>query len=69
MKSEKKLYWEITSNIEVSVTVQNFDMGIEIIKNNFKELTNEEQSEVEYKLIPVWLTDRQYKRLPESDNY
>lgn len=66
---EKNLYWEVTDNAEMSVTVHDLPTAMQIIEINQKETKLEVDEELLYTLTPVYLTEQEYSELGESENY
>lgn len=60
---EKKLYFKLSDGGDVSGVVMELSGALEWIKND--EIV--EGDEVEYTLIPIWLTDAEYEALHEAD--
>ena len=61
---EKKLYWLVESNADLSNTVQNLEQAKELIQGDFDN--EEEKEEVEYTITPIYLTDEEYEALPQD---
>lgn len=60
---EKKLYYQLSDGADASNIVMELSGAMEWIKND--EI--KEGDEVEYTLIPIWLTDEEYDNLPDAD--
>lgn len=60
---EKKLYFKLSDNGDVSGIVMDLSDVMEWIKND----EFDEGDQVEYTLIPVWLTDDEFENLPEAN--
>lgn len=61
---EKKLYWLVESNADLSNTVQNLEQAKELIQGDFDN--EEEKEEVQYTITPTYLTDEEYEALPQD---
>ena len=61
---EKKLYWLVESNADLSNTVQTLEQARELIQGDFDN--EEEKEEVEYTITPTYLTDEEYEALPQD---
>lgn len=64
---DKKLYYQLSDNADVSNITMELDGCMEWIKNDMAEKTELEADEVEYTLTPVWLTDDEFENLTEAD--
>jgi hypothetical protein len=60
---EKKLYFKLSDNGDVSNVVLALDGCMEWIKND--EFL--EGDDVEYTLVPVWMTEEEFDNLPEAE--
>jgi hypothetical protein len=63
---EKKLYWEVESNGDLSFICNNLEDLTNLVENDFDSLNEDEQEETQYTITPVWLTDEEYNELPED---
>jgi hypothetical protein len=64
---EKNLYYELTDNVDISVTATIEDC-MKIIDGNVMD-NAEMWNHIEFTLKPVYLSDEEYKNLPESTNH
>ncbi len=67
MNMEKKTYWLVSSNGDVSVTCTNLTQCQEIIEIDFESLDQEGKEETVYTITPLLLTDEEYENLPEAE--
>lgn len=65
---QKKLYWLVESNADLSVTCKELPTCTDLIKEDFEETEAEEKEQAEYTITPVWYTDEEYQELGEADN-
>lgn len=63
---KKNLYYELSDNADASGIIMDLSGIMEWIKADMEEV-KESDDEREYTIVPIWLTDKQYKNLPESD--
>lgn len=63
---DKKLYWLVESNGDLSVTCT-ADAIKDLIEGDLENTPSDEREDVEYTITPVWLTDEEYENLPEAD--
>jgi len=64
---EKKLYWLVESNSDLSVTTSRIEDCQTLIENDFKE--NSDGYDVEdfqYTITPLMLTQEEYDNLPKD---
>jgi len=66
---EKKLYWELTNNADMCVTVQDLETVKQIIEVNQKDTKLDDDEELFYTITPVYLTDMEWVNLGESESY
>lgn len=66
MDTEKKLFFALSDNTDGDRGTMTLDGAFAWIKAD-TEKASQEDLEVEYTLIPVWLTDEEYDALPEMD--
>ena len=66
LNMEKKVYWLVSSNYDLSNHVPNFETAMELIKGDFDCQDEEGKKEVEYTIKPVWMTEDEYEALPEA---
>lgn len=64
---EKKLYYELTDNADMSVTATLSDC-MQIIDGHMSD-NGDQASEIEFTLNPCWLSDKEFRNLPESESY
>lgn len=60
---EKKLYFTLSDNGDISGITMTLDGCMEWIYND--EIT--EGDETEYTITPVWMTEEEFKNLPEAE--
>lgn len=63
--AKKTLYYEFSDNADASGIVMDLSGIMEWIKADMEDV-KESDDEREYTIVPVWLTDKQYRNLPES---
>lgn len=56
----KQLYWQLEDNAELSVTLHDLKMCMQIISVNQAETKLEEDEELFYTITPVYLTEQEY---------
>ncbi len=66
MNEEKKLYWLVESNADLSNTVSGLSEAMHLIDTDYKDTEPEHLENTQYTLTPVWLTDEEYANLPEE---
>lgn len=66
LQKENKLYWQIESNIDLSVTVPSLMHVQQVIHIDFNELNEEEAHDVQYTVTPIWLTNEEYSKMPDA---
>lgn len=67
---EKKLYWLVESNGDLSVTVQDLPQVKEIIEGDFANESEDGKhnfDDLQYTVTPTMLTDEEYEGLGEQD--
>ena len=67
MENEKKLYWQLSDNGDVSNVTLTLEAAFEWIKNEVESVIPSDSENYEYTLNPVWLTDEEFEALPEAD--
>lgn len=66
---EKKLYYQLSDNADVSKIVMGLSGAMTWIEEDMKEFpegTSEDEMP-EYTITPLWLTDEEFDNLPESE--
>ncbi len=63
-KMEKKLYYEVSNNVDVNITMTLEDC-FEWIASDMEGL-DENSNDVEYLIRPIWLTQDEFNNLPEA---
>lgn len=63
MNQDKQLYWKTESNGDLSVSASSIDQACEVIKADFEDLSDDEKTEVEYVIKPVWYSDEEINKL------
>ena len=63
---EKKLYWQIDDNGDLSNTCESPEVCLQVLKAHFDDMELEDQEETNYTITPVWYTDEEYQSLPEA---
>ena len=67
---KKKIFWQVESNGDLSVTVNDLSRVEEIIKADFVNENEGGEYDIEdfqYTVTPVMLTQEEYENLPEQD--
>lgn len=64
---EKKLYWLIENNYDLSITCDNTTTCLELLKVDFETMNDTVQKEIQYTITPVWYTKKEYEKLPEAE--
>lgn len=64
--SEKKLYWLLESNYDLSITVTDLTQVQIEIQRDFDSLNDDEKEDHQYTIDPMYLTDEEYKDLQEA---
>lgn len=62
-KMEKKLYFTLSDNGEISGITMTLDGCMEWIKND----EHTEGDNVEYTITPVWMTEEEFNNMPEAE--
>ncbi len=68
METEKKLYYLVENNCELSIYVSDLDQCKSLIENDIASLEPDEIEDTQYTITPYLLTDEEVSELPESDN-
>lgn len=64
---EKKLYWELSDNADLSVTTDNLEQAMILIRETQNDIQECDKEIAVYSLIPVYMTDEEYEQLAEQD--
>lgn len=64
---EKKLYWLVESNADLSITCNNLETCKELITHDFNELDRQEQEESQYTITPTFMTEEEYFKLTKAE--
>lgn len=62
---EKKLYWLLESNYDLSVTTHDLTQCQMLIEGDFDSLNEDEKEDRQYTITPKYLTDLEYSELDE----
>jgi len=65
--NDKKLYFSLDDNDHIHGLIMELSGCLEWIKSDTGELSELEISNRIYTLTPIWLTDDEYKNLPEAN--
>jgi hypothetical protein len=60
-----KLYYQFSDNADVSNIVMPLEDCIEWIKSDMEGL-DENSKDIEYTITPIWMTEKEYEKLPEA---
>lgn len=63
---EKKLYWQIEDNGDLSCTCSSPEECLMILEGEFNSLNDDEKEEAQYTITPVYLTEKEFENLPEA---
>lgn len=63
---EKKIYFQVDSNEDLSVTCNNSEQAFEMIRCDLENVGNNLEG-LEYTIKPIYLTDEEYANLPEAN--
>jgi hypothetical protein len=63
---KKKLYYEFSDNGDISKIVMCLEDCMEWIRSETENVLDEYSDDVEYTIIPVWMTEEEFKNLPEA---
>lgn len=63
---EKKLYYELSDNADVSKIVMELSGCMAWIEGDMAGVTEKDDDEREYTITPVWMTDDEFANLPEA---
>lgn len=63
---EKKLYWLLEDNGDLSVYCESVEELTMLMEGEFESLERNEQEETQYTITPVWMTQQEYDNLPED---
>jgi hypothetical protein len=66
MGENKKLYYQLSDNCDVSKIVMELSGTMEWIKNDEDNVSADDDPR-EYTITPIWLTDEEFSKLPEAD--
>jgi hypothetical protein len=64
---EKKLYYQLSDGADVSNVVMELSGCMAWIEGEEPKTWEGETEDREYTIKPIWLTDKQFKRLPEAN--
>lgn len=64
--AKQKLYFQLSDNADVCNVVMNLSGVMQWIKGDM-ELVIENEDQRQYTITPIWLTDKEYRNLPESE--
>lgn len=65
-QNNKKLYYQLSDNADVCDIVMELSGAMEWIKQDESEVTTDDDPR-QYTLTPIWLTDEEFKNLPEAN--
>lgn len=66
---EKKLFWLVESNGDLSMTIQDISQAKEIIEGDFANESEDGKYEIDdlqYTITPKMMTQAEYENLPEA---
>jgi len=63
----KKLYYQLSDGADVSNVVMELSGCMAWIAGEEPKTSEEETEERQYTITPIWLTDSQFKKLPEAN--
>lgn len=61
----KKLYYEVKNNEDLSATVDNLETAMILIEGDMESQTDYDG--LQYTITPVMMTDKEYDELPEME--
>ncbi len=64
---DKKLFWLVSSNADLSVTCSNLPQCMDLIQIDFENLSEDDQLIEVYTIVPQFMTDEEYANLPEAE--
>lgn len=64
---ERKLYWLIQSNGDLSITCGDLQTCMDLIKSDYDSLDYDDQPDADYSITPVFYTEEEYSKLPEAE--
>ena len=64
---EKKPYWLVESNEDLSIICNNLETAKELITHDWDAIDGVAQLEIYYTITPRFLTDEEYQSLPEAE--
>jgi hypothetical protein len=67
MDKQKKLYYQLSDGADASNIVMELSGCMAWIEGEQPKTEAEETEDRQYTLTPIWLTDRQFKKLPEAN--
>lgn len=66
MENDKKFYWLVEDNCDLSVYVEDLTHCQMIIESNFDSLNQDEKEYTQYTITPTWLTQEEIDEMPED---
>lgn len=63
---EKKIYWLVESNGDLSLTVASLATVKKLIESDFEGIPHEDVEEFQYTVTPVLMTPKEFKNMPEG---
>ena len=64
---QKKLYYQLSDGMDVSKIVMGLSGVVAWIEGDMEGKTEEETEDYEYTITPVWMTEEEFKNLPEAE--
>ena len=65
--SDKKLYWLIESNGDLSAVCDSPESCLLLLESDFDGSHDDDKAECQYTITPVYYTDEEYEQLHEED--
>jgi len=65
--NDKKIYWLLEDNADLSITCENLETCTDLIQNEIDNLDGDTQvGDVQFTLTPKFMTEEEYNNLPEA---
>jgi len=64
---KKKLYFQLSDNCDIQGLTMELSGCMEMIQSEMEFASPDDAHEFEFTLKPIWLTDKEFKNLPEYE--
>lgn len=65
--NEKKLYWLIEDNADLSAVCETPEQCLILLENDFDSLNEDEKPDVQYTITPEYYTEQEFNNLKEQE--